>query len=172
MKRLGYWTAPLLMALLLSACTGPRVLSGFGDLPDGEGKPRSGPHGGVDVWGYPGDPVLASADGRVRAVGDEGVPNSCGKYVVIDHETVLKIQDIRFRGGHTVLPSLGTDSHRWLTHSAGRDHRSHRYDGMEQAADNYDRLRTRSLGVVGERRENRSASADRRLLRYPEDVCD
>lgn len=98
MKRLGYGTVPLLIALLLSACaSGARVLSGFGDLRDGEGKPRSGPHGGVDVWGLPGDPALASADGQVQDVGEEsGV--SCGKYVIIDHDLKLLVEGASLNG--------------------------------------------------------------------------
>jgi murein DD-endopeptidase MepM/ murein hydrolase activator NlpD len=99
MNPLACGIASVLIALLFSACaSGARVISGFGDARDGEGKYRPrGPHVGVDVWGNPGDPVLASADGRVRAVGDEGVPNSCGKYVVIDHDAVLTTQNITFR---------------------------------------------------------------------------
>lgn len=98
MNRLAYGIAPILIALLLSACaSGARVISGFGDLRDGEGKPRTGPHGGVDVWGFPGDPVLASADGQVQDVGEEsGV--SCGKYVAVDHEQELEVQGYRYKG--------------------------------------------------------------------------
>jgi murein DD-endopeptidase MepM/ murein hydrolase activator NlpD len=93
MKRFGYGIAPILIGLLLSACaSGARVISGFGDLRDGEGKPRTGgPHGGVDVWGNPGDPVLASADGQVEDVGEEpGV--SCGKYVSVTHEQAFEFE--------------------------------------------------------------------------------
>jgi murein DD-endopeptidase MepM/ murein hydrolase activator NlpD len=99
MTGFGYRIAPVLIALLLSACvSGARVLSGFGDLRDGEGNPRNGPHGGVDVWGSPGDPVLASADGRVQDVGEEpGV--SCGKYVMIGHEPKVEVGGDRLDGG-------------------------------------------------------------------------
>lgn len=80
----------ILLALLLSACaSGARVLSGFGDLRDGEGKPRGRPHSGVDVWGNRGDPVLAGASGDVVSIGDEPSGLSyptCGKYVVIQHD--------------------------------------------------------------------------------------
>jgi len=97
MTPLAYGIASVFIAVLLSACaSGARVISGFGDERDGEGKYRSrGPHVGVDVWGNPGDPVLASANGRVHAVGDEGVPNSCGKYVIIVHDATLTAQEIR-----------------------------------------------------------------------------
>jgi murein DD-endopeptidase MepM/ murein hydrolase activator NlpD len=89
MARTGLGWASLLIAMLLSACaSGAKVISTFGDHYDGEGKLRPrGPHVGVDVWGNPGDPVLASADGRVLVVGDEAIPNSCGKYVVIGHDS-------------------------------------------------------------------------------------
>jgi murein DD-endopeptidase MepM/ murein hydrolase activator NlpD len=88
MKRFGYAVAPVLVAALLSACaSGARVISGFGGPQDGEGKPRGWAHTGVDVWGNPGDPVLAGASGRVVAAAEEpsGLA-SCGKYVVLEHD--------------------------------------------------------------------------------------
>ena len=98
MKRLGCGLGLVLFTLLLSACTsGARVISGFGDLRDAEGKPRGEPHGGVDVWGFPGEPVLASADGQVQDVGEEtGV--SCGKYVILEHEPKLVVRNDRLDG--------------------------------------------------------------------------
>jgi len=92
MMGFGYRIMPILIALLLSACaSGARVISPFGDLRDGEGRLRpEGPHRGVDVWGNPGEAVLASADGQVQNVGEEpGV--GCGKYVVVAHEQPLEI---------------------------------------------------------------------------------
>jgi len=90
MKRLGYGLGSVLLALLLSACaSGARVLSGFGDLRDGEGKPRPSAHTGADVWGSPGDPVLAGASGRVVSLVEEPSGQNdptCGKYVVLEHD--------------------------------------------------------------------------------------
>src|SRR5262249_34607462 len=90
MERLGHGIVLLLITLLLSACaSGARVISGFGDLRDGEGKPREVRHNGVDVWGSRGDVVLAGASGQVVAMGEEpsGLAYStCGKYVVLQHD--------------------------------------------------------------------------------------
>jgi murein DD-endopeptidase MepM/ murein hydrolase activator NlpD len=81
----------LFIALFLAACSfPPRVISRFADTLDAEGRPRGGPHAGVDVHGHPGHPVLAAADGKVQEVGEEqrysAAEASCGKYVVIQHE--------------------------------------------------------------------------------------
>jgi murein DD-endopeptidase MepM/ murein hydrolase activator NlpD len=78
------------------------VISGFGDSYDGEGKYRTeGAHVGVDVWGNPGDYVLAAADGRVEVVteAEKQSPNdvTCGKYIVIRHESDLVLDSgLRF----------------------------------------------------------------------------
>jgi murein DD-endopeptidase MepM/ murein hydrolase activator NlpD len=88
MKRFVSWIVPILIAFLLSACAGARVISGFGDLHDGEGRPRGRAHTGVDVWGNPGDTVLAAADAEVIRVAEEptGLSSAtCGKYVVLEH---------------------------------------------------------------------------------------
>lgn len=86
MKRLSYVIIATLIAMPLSACvSGAKVISGFGDLRDAEGNPRPSPHSGADVWGPPGSPVLAAADGRVIAIGTEAEPGSCGYYVTIQH---------------------------------------------------------------------------------------
>lgn len=90
MSRLGYATRLVLITLLLPACvSGARVISGFGDVRDGEAYPRPAPHSGIDDWGNPGDPVLAGASGQVVATGEEPTGlsyNTCGKYVVLQHE--------------------------------------------------------------------------------------
>ena len=83
--------------IALMACApltpGARIISEFGATVGAEGYPRQdGPHGGVDVWGHLGAPVLASANGEVVKVGEEPSPgpgpwaDSCGKYVVLEHE--------------------------------------------------------------------------------------
>lgn len=62
----------------------PRILPGFGDWLGAEGYPRvNGRHGGVDLAGSIGGPVLASADGRVIVA--ENNHDSCGLIVVLDH---------------------------------------------------------------------------------------
>jgi murein DD-endopeptidase MepM/ murein hydrolase activator NlpD len=84
--------ASLVSAALAGCVSGARVISGFGERQDGEGRPRNSPHTGVDIWGHPGSPVLASADGRVSVVDEEptGMPNpTCGKYIILEHEDVV-----------------------------------------------------------------------------------
>jgi murein DD-endopeptidase MepM/ murein hydrolase activator NlpD len=126
MKRLIYGAAPVVIVFFLSACAGPRVISGFGELRDGEGNPRSAPHSGVDVWGNPGDQVLAGASGRVVVAADEPSGLSyatCGKYLVLEHDVAnvliaprttychlstasVKVDDLVKRGDH--IGTVGT----------------------------------------------------------------
>ena len=80
----------VLATLLATGCAKDvRILSGFGDSYNPEGKFRTeGRHEGLDVWGNPGDPVLASADGRVVQVMEESSgPDrvSCGKFIILTH---------------------------------------------------------------------------------------
>jgi murein DD-endopeptidase MepM/ murein hydrolase activator NlpD len=66
-------TASLVLVSVVSSCSPqPGILSTYGSLvavspyADGSPRPRRGPHDGVDIGpGDVGDPVLASADGRV-----------------------------------------------------------------------------------------------------------
>ncbi len=86
--------AVLVMVALTAALAGcarsARIMSPFADRYDGEGKQRpEGRHSGVDVWGRPGEPVLAAADGWVVEVGD--IPHvegraTCGRFVVLQHD--------------------------------------------------------------------------------------
>lgn len=141
MKRLGCGVALALFALLFSACApSARIISGFGDLRDGEGKPRERPHSGVDVWGNRGDPVLAGASGGVVAIGDEPSGLSyptCGKYVVIQHDvanaliapttTYCHFSSIRVKQGDLVnrgdrIGSIGTTGWRSQPTTTGFEH--------------------------------------------------
>lgn len=132
----------VLLALLLSACTsGARVISGFGDRYDGEGKYRSdGAHSGVDVWGNRGDPVLAGASGEVVVIGEEPSGLSyptCGKYVVLQHDvpnvliaprttychfstTSVKLGDLVNRGDR--IGTIGTTGWRSQPTTPGFEH--------------------------------------------------
>jgi len=91
----------LILALAETSCArGARVISVFSERYDAEGRPRDHAHMGVDVWGNPGDPVLASAHGRVVVA--EEAPRvagraTCGKYLVLDHEQDLIVRDVRLR---------------------------------------------------------------------------
>jgi murein DD-endopeptidase MepM/ murein hydrolase activator NlpD len=72
--------------LLRPASVGaPRILSGFGDWLGAEGYVRiNGRHGGLDVAGRFGTPVLAAAGGRVRVARDNA--DSCGLTIVLQHD--------------------------------------------------------------------------------------
>lgn len=107
--------------------SGPKVISPFGALVDGEGRPRpEGPHSGVDVSSPIGTPVLAGADGTVWEAREvqsirPGVVASCGKRVVIQHDAArtahCHLSDIAVAEGQSVkrgqrIGAVGTTG--WL----------------------------------------------------------
>lgn len=104
MEHLGRGTVTLLIALLLSACTGARVISPFGALTGSEGYPRvDGPHNGIDVAGLVGTPVLAVAEGTIVMALEEA--RACGTMVRIRHlpfnyeSTYCHLSEITMRDG-------------------------------------------------------------------------
>lgn len=74
----------------------PRISSGYGFREDLFGQDRLGFHSGIDIPGKDGEPIIATADGRVRIV----IPNdvALGNIVVIQH-------DFGFTTGYSHLKS-------------------------------------------------------------------
>jgi murein DD-endopeptidase MepM/ murein hydrolase activator NlpD len=78
----------LLTIVVLSACacSGPRVLSGYGDSRGPEGYPRrDGTHRGVDIGGVVGTSVIVAADGQVTIAGSDF--GACGTMVMVQHHS-------------------------------------------------------------------------------------
>ena len=64
--------------------TGPRVISGFGDLRYADGGFRTdGPHNGIDLAWAPGYPVIAAADGDIVVLREND--GLCGNLIIIQH---------------------------------------------------------------------------------------
>jgi len=73
----------LLVAPLLTACSGPVVLSTWASFEGANKLRRSAPHAGVDFGEQQGAPVLAAVDGSVFLVVNL---DECGHTVVLTHE--------------------------------------------------------------------------------------
>jgi murein DD-endopeptidase MepM/ murein hydrolase activator NlpD len=75
------------LVLVLPACArGPRVISEFGPAYGAEGHlRRDSPHNGIDVAGFVGESVLATADGVIAYAYDSR--EACGITVKIYHVT-------------------------------------------------------------------------------------